>query len=114
MPAFAGMEGSFWQQAVKVLAALSGLLGAFLLGVHFLKKFRGARLGSHSSIRVLETHYLTSRTMLHLVAVGQARFLVGSAGERLTLLTVLPPEEGAREGEWGKDSSRPPVEYEGS
>jgi len=28
------------------------------------------------------------------VAVGPARFLVGSAGERLTLLTALPPDQG--------------------
>ena len=99
MPSFGGFEVSFWQHVVKVLAVLCGLLGALLLGVHLLKKFRLARLGTQSRLRILETHYLTPKTTLHLVAVGQARFLLGSAGERLTLLTTLPADkEEAQEG----------------
>ncbi len=88
-------EIPFWQQAVKVLAVLSGLVGALLLGAHLLKKCRSARLGTPSLIRLLETRYLTPKSSLHLVAVGPARYLVGSTGERMTLLTALPPEQDA-------------------
>jgi len=96
MPGLSGIEASLWQQSIKVLAVLTGLVGILYLGVHLLKKFRVTRLGEPSCIRVLETHYLTPKATLHLVAVGPARFLVGNAGERLTLLTALPlrDEEG--------------------
>lgn len=88
-------EIPFWQQAVKVLAVLSGLVGALLLGALLLKKCRSARLGAPSLIRILETRYLTPKTTLHLVAVGPARYLVGNTGERLTLLTALPQDQDA-------------------
>ncbi len=84
-------EISLWHHAVKVLAALSGLMGAFFLGTHFLKRYRASRLAAPSLIRILETHYLTPKITLYLVAVGPARFLLGNTGDRLTLLTVLPP-----------------------
>lgn len=93
MQGFSGFEVSFWQHGVKVLAVLSGLVGILILGVHLLKKFRLARLGARSRLRILETHYLSPKTTLHLVAVGPARFLLGNAGERLTLLTALPPDQ---------------------
>lgn len=98
MQSFGTLEIPFWQHAVKVLAVLSGLVGVLLLGTHLLKKYRGSRPGGQSLIRILETHYLSPKTTLHLVAVGPARFLLGNAGERLTLLTALPPDQGeARE-----------------
>ncbi len=98
MQAFPAFDISFWQHCVKMLAALTGLVGILFLGVHLLKKYRFGRSRGHPLIRILETHYLTPRATLHLVAVGSTRFLVGNAGERLTLLTALPnleadPEE---------------------
>jgi len=111
MHSFGGFEVSFWQHAVRVLAVLCGLLGVLLLGVHLLKKFRLARLGTSSRLRILETRYLTPKTTLHLVAVGPARFLVGSAGERLTLLTALPPDQvEAQEGTLTEGVMRPLAE----
>jgi flagellar biogenesis protein FliO len=94
MQSFGAFEVPFWQHLVKVLAVLSGLVGVLLLGAHFLKKVRVARLGPRSLIHILETRYLTPKTTLHLVAVGSARFLLGSAGDRVTLLTTLPPDSG--------------------
>lgn len=102
MPGFGVWEISFWHSAVKVLAVLSGLLGAFFLGIHFLKKGGAFHREEPRCIRVLETHRLTPRTTLHLVAVGRARILLGETGERLTLLTALPSqfaEEPAEPGE---------------
>ena len=111
MHSFGRFEVPFWQYAVKVLAVLCGLLGVLLLGVHLLKKFRLARLGPPSRLRILETHYLTPKTSLHLVAVGPAKFLVGSAGERLTLLTALPPDQlEAQEGTLTEGVMRPLAE----
>jgi flagellar biogenesis protein FliO len=94
MQSFGAFEILFWQHVVKVLAVLSGLVGVLLLGAHLLKKYRVSRLGAQSLIRILETRYLSPKTTLHLVAVGPARFLLGSTGERLTLLTALPPDQG--------------------
>ena len=102
-------EIPFWQHAVKVLAVLSGLVGVLLLGAHLLKKYRGARLGAPSRIRILETRYLTPKSTLHLVAVGPARFLVGGTGERLTLLTALPPEQDAACPEFKNGASPGPL-----
>ncbi|MDI6852518.1 MAG: flagellar biosynthetic protein FliO [Deltaproteobacteria bacterium] len=97
MPAFPAIEVPFWQQCLKMLAALTGLVGILLLGVHLLKRCRVGRLRSQPMIRILETHYLTPKASLHLVAVGSTRFLVGNAGERLTLLTALPNQAGRQE-----------------
>lgn len=90
MPGFGVWEISFWHSAVKVLAVLSGLLGTFFLGVLFLKRNGAFHRKEPRCIRVLETHRLTPKTTLHLVAVGRARILLGETGERLTLLTALP------------------------
>lgn len=92
MPGFGIWEISFWHSAAKVLAVLSGLLGTFFLGIHFLKKSRAFHRVEPRRIRILETHRLTPKTALHLVAVGRARILLGETGERLTLLTALPPK----------------------
>lgn len=90
MPAFPAIEVPFWQHCLKMLAALTGLAGILLLGVHLLKRCRVGRLRSQPMIRILETHYLTPKATLHLVAMGSTRFLVGNAGESLTLITALP------------------------
>lgn len=109
MQSFGVPELPFWQHAVKVLAVLSGLVGILLLGAHLWKKYRDARPGTPSLIRILETRHLTPKSTLHLVAVGPARFLLGSTGERLTLLTVLPPNQAAAWPEAGEGVSPGPV-----
>jgi flagellar biogenesis protein FliO len=76
------------------------------LGLHILKKYRFGRSRRQPLIQVLETHYLAPKATLHLVAVGSTRFLVGNAGERLTLLTALPvPEEDQEEAMTGQMGS---------
>lgn len=92
MPGFEVWGISFWHNAVKVLAVLSGLLGTFFLGTHFLKRIRILRREEPPLVRILESHRLTPKTTLHLVAVGRTRILLGDTGEQLTLLTGLPSE----------------------
>lgn len=105
MQSFGAVAIPFWHHAVKVLAVLTGLVGILVLGAYFLKKYRGFTLGAPSLIRVLETRYLTPKSSLHLVAVGSARYLISSTGERLTLLTALPPEQDSNWTEARNESS---------
>lgn len=91
---FAGVEFSFIQHLVKVLAVLSGMVGVFLVSTYLWKKFRFSQKGAQPLIQILETHYLAPKKTLHIVAVGPTRFLLGSTADHLTLLMALPAEDG--------------------
>ena len=85
----------FWPHLLKVGAVLTGMVGVLLLGLQLLKRFKLAPGGSPPLIRVLATHHVAPKKALLLVAVGREKFLLANAQDRLTLLAVLPLQEGA-------------------
>jgi flagellar protein FliO/FliZ len=86
-------EFPFWQQLIKVVAVLSGMLGLLILGLHFWKRSGFLRpQGVSPLIQVLATHYLAPKKALILVEVGKERLLLASAGDHLHLVTSLAPE----------------------
>lgn len=91
----AAPEFPFWQHFLRVVAALSGMLGVLVLVLYLWKRFGTGVLrlqGASPMIRVLATHHLSPKKALLLVAVGKERLLLASAGEQLQLLASLPPE----------------------
>jgi flagellar biogenesis protein FliO len=94
----AAPEFPFWSHFIRVAVVLGGMLGVLVLALHFWKKSSFLRpRGMSPLIRVLATHYLAPKKALILVAVGQERLLLASAGDHLQLVTSLSPEAGAAE-----------------
>ena len=89
----AAPEFPFWQHLLRVAAVLSGLLGVLVLGLYLWKRSGFLRpQGVSPLIQVLATHYLAPKKALILVAVGQERLLLASAGDQLQLVISLSPE----------------------
>jgi flagellar biogenesis protein FliO len=89
----AAPEFPFWQHLFRVTAVLSGMLGVLVLGLYLWKRSGFLRpQGVSPLIQVLATHYLAPKKALILVAVGQERLLLASAGDGLHLVTSLAPE----------------------
>jgi flagellar biogenesis protein FliO len=83
----------FWQHLFRVVAVLSGMLGVLVLGLYLWKRSGFLRpQGVSPLIQVLATHYLEPKKALILVAVGQERLLLASAGDHLHLVTSMSPE----------------------
>lgn len=89
----AAPEFPFWQHLIRVAAVLSGMLGLLVLGLYLWKRSGFLRpQGVSPLIQVLATHYLAPKKALIIVAVGQERLLLASAGDQLQLVTSLAPE----------------------
>jgi flagellar biogenesis protein FliO len=82
---------------LRVLGALTLVLGLFLGGAWLVRSGRFSILGGSRSSRlnVLETRSLGARQALHVVAYGHERFLIGSTPSGINLLSHLaPPQDG--------------------
>jgi flagellar biogenesis protein FliO len=82
---------------LRVLGALSLVLGLFLGGAWLVRNGRFSVLGHRRSakLNLLETRSLGGRQALHVVAYGQERFLIGSTPAGINLLSHLaPPADG--------------------
>lgn len=89
----AAPEFPFWQHLFRVAAVLGGMLGVLVLGLYLWKRSGFLKpQGGSPLIQVLATHYLAPKKALILVAVGNERLLLASAGEQLQLVTPLAPE----------------------
>jgi flagellar biogenesis protein FliO len=89
-------EFPFWQHLFRVIAVLSAMLGVLFLGLYLWKRSGFLRpKGVSPLIKVLATHYLAPKKALIVVAVGNERLLLASAGDQLQLVTSLSPEAQA-------------------
>ncbi|MHB8066996.1 MAG: FliO/MopB family protein [Desulfobaccales bacterium] len=92
----AAQEFPFWQHLLRVGVVLSGMMGLLVLGLYLWKRSGFLRpQGVSPLIQVLATHYLAPKKALILVAVGQERLLLASAGDQLQLVTSLARETQA-------------------
>ena len=82
--------------ALGVVVALMLFLAA--VAKRFVPGLPMARSGDTRKLRVLESVVLDRRSRVHLVAIGQRRFLVGSGDGDI-----------ARLGEWTEDSDGTPA-----
>ena len=84
-----GVTGELILKTILSLVAVLGLG----VGAAYLLRRVGPRLcrlpGKH--IRIIETTALGPKKALHIVEVGQQRFLIGSTAEQVTLLSPIPP-----------------------
>ena len=88
-------EAPFLPQIFRVLGTLAALLGALLVGLYAWKRFGAARAPEGGPlIKVLATQPLSPKKALILVAVGEEKFLLATAGEQLTFLTPVRREAG--------------------
>ena len=112
--AAAAPDFPFWQHLFRVAAVLGGMLGVLALGLYLWKRSGFLKpQGVSPLIQVLATHYLSPKKALILVAVGQERLLLASAGEQLHLVTSLAPEAAAAPTEAAPLSLPPIPEKEG-
>ena len=84
---------------LRVLGALSLVLGLFLAGAWLVRNGRIANFGRSRStrLRVLESRSLGARQALYVVAYGEEQFLIGSTPAGINLLSHLAPHEGEEE-----------------
>jgi len=84
---------------LRVLGALSLVLGLFLAGAWLVRNGRLANLGRSRSarLRVLESRSLGARQALYVVAYGEEQFLIGSTPAGINLVSHLAPSEGEQE-----------------
>ena len=77
---------------LKVIVSLVIVMGLGVAAVYLLRRV-GPRLCRipGKQIRIIETTALGPKKALHIVEVGQQRFLIGSTAEQVTLLSPIPP-----------------------
>ncbi len=78
---------------LRVLGALSLVLGLFLGGVWLVRngRFSSFTGGRAARLNVLETRSLGARQALHVVGYGAERFLIGSTPAGISLVSHLAP-----------------------
>jgi flagellar biosynthetic protein FliO len=76
---------------IKTVASLVLVVGLGVVAAYVMKRI-GPRLCQiqGKQIRIIETTALGPKKALHVVEVGQQRFLIGSTPDQVTLLSALP------------------------
>lgn len=90
-------EFDFWPALINMIAVLALVVGLIVLLGWLLRRFGGARFGgtpgSESLMKIVSTLSLGDKRSLAVIKVGQRYFLIGIAGEGLSNLSELEPEE---------------------
>ena len=89
---------------LRTLVSLGIVVGLGVAAAVAIRRW-GPRLSriQGKQIRVIETTALGPKKALHIVEVGQQRFLIGSSSEQVTLLSQIPRQAAA-----GKTESAEP------
>jgi flagellar protein FliO/FliZ len=92
-----GRESDNFQTKFFNMLFILGLLIGFMLlaswALRRMMKSRMTQLNTASSIKLLETRYLSPKATLYLVEVQSQVFLLGESPTNLTYLATLPSEE---------------------
>lgn len=76
----------FFRFMVSVLFLLGLIIGGIYISKRFLPKITSI---SDKEIRIIETVHLGPRKSVHLLEIGDRRFLIGSTNENITRLADL-------------------------
>ena len=107
---FGGNEGSVGESegslksdeesnpVVKVAASLALVLGIFLVGSYLYREklFKKGALGKGNLIRVLDKGYIDVKKAITIVDVAGEILVLGTTGEKITMLTKLENEEALK------------------
>ena len=81
-----GTRELFFRFMVSVLFLVALGAGGIYISKRFLPKFSNL---SGKEIRIIETVHLGPRKAVHLIEIGERRFLIGSTNENITRLADL-------------------------
>lgn len=86
---------TFQAKFLHMLLVLGLLIAFMLLASWALKKMMKSRvtqMNTGSSIKVIETRYLSPRSSVYIIDVNGQNFLLGESPSTVTLLAALPPQ----------------------
>ncbi|MCF8120420.1 MAG: flagellar biosynthetic protein FliO [Deltaproteobacteria bacterium] len=85
--------------AVKMLLVFGILLSILVIGLYFMKKAMGRRVGSSKGnvIRVLASHYVGVKKNISLVEIPGAVLVLGITNDRINLLAKIDDTETVKQ-----------------
>jgi flagellar protein FliO/FliZ len=87
---------TFQAKFIRMLVLLGLLIGFMLLASSMLKRMMRKRLNNQnvgSSIKILETRYLSPKSTVYLLDIRGKGYIIAEAHSNVTLLTTVPLEE---------------------